>query len=102
MIRLVLLCLPWLGACTPQEAPVPPEQPNEPPAPLSAAVLFEGGRLIVGDGNTIENASFLVEDGRFTQVGVAGTLDTPPGAARIDLTGKTVMPALIDAHCHLG
>jgi len=102
MIRLVLFCLPWLGACTPQEVPAPPEQPNEPPAPMSDAVLFEGGRLIVGDGNTIENAAFLVEDGRFTQVGVAGALEAPPGAARVNLTGKTVMPALIDAHCHLG
>ncbi|HUE96960.1 MAG TPA: amidohydrolase family protein, partial [Longimicrobiaceae bacterium] len=29
-------------------------------------------------------------------------IDVPPGAVRVDLTGKTVMPALIDLHSHVG
>lgn len=106
-IRLAFWCLPWLVACAPEQAPpppppAPPAQPAAPPAPVSDAVLFEGARLIVGDGSTLENAAFLVEDGRFTEVGLAGTVTAPPGAARVDLSGQTVMPALIDAHCHLG
>jgi imidazolonepropionase-like amidohydrolase len=35
-------------------------------------------------------------------VGRQGELKVPNGAARVDLTGKTVMPVLIDAHSHLG
>ena len=75
------------------------------PAPVaeSNAVLFEGARLIVGDESApIENASFVVEDGGFTQVGRAGDVRAPEGAARVSLAGKTVMPAIIDAHGHLG
>ena len=81
MIRLVLLCLPWLGACTPQEAPVPPEQPNEPPAPMSDAVLFEGGRLIVGDGNTIE-----------TRLSSSKMVVSPRWASRAPSTHHLVQP----------
>ena len=67
------------------------------------AILFEGARLITGTtGAPIENAAFLVENGRFTKVGRKGAVQPPAGAARVDLTGKTVMPALIDIHNHLG
>jgi imidazolonepropionase-like amidohydrolase len=65
--------------------------------------LFEGARLITGDGRVpIENAAFLVENARFTRVGRAGEIQAPAGAARVDLTGKTVIPALIDGHSHIG
>jgi imidazolonepropionase-like amidohydrolase len=69
----------------------------------SGGVLFEGARLIAGDGRApIENAAFLVEGGRFTRVGRKGEIPLPAGAGRVDLTGKTVIPALIDIHNHLG
>src|SRR5215471_16637661 len=67
------------------------------------AVLFEGTRLIVGDGSApVENSAFLVENNRFTRVGKKGDVRAPAGAARVDLGGKTLMPALVDAHTHLG
>ena len=66
-------------------------------------MLYEGARLITGDGGApIERAAFLVENGRFIRVGRQGDVLAPAGAARVDLTGKTVMPALIDAHSHIG
>jgi imidazolonepropionase-like amidohydrolase len=43
-----------------------------------------------------------VEKGRFTRVGRRGEVQVPAGAVRIDVTGKTVMPAMIDLHSHLG
>jgi len=65
--------------------------------------VFEGARLITGDGSApIENSAFLVENNRFTRVGRRGELDVPAGAARVELTGKTVMPAMVDLHGHLG
>ncbi|HEX4275092.1 MAG TPA: amidohydrolase family protein [Bryobacteraceae bacterium] len=73
---------------------------SKPPA-ASSAVLFEGARLVSADG-TIENSAFLVENAKFTKVGRKGEVEAPAGAARIDLSGKTVMPALIDTHSHLG
>src|SRR2546428_672392 len=67
------------------------------------ATLFEGARLIMGDGGApIESSAFVVENDRFTSVGRKGEIQAPPGAARIDLTGKTVIPALVDVHSHFG
>ena len=68
-----------------------------------AITVFENARLIVGDGSSpIEHGAFLVENGRFTRVGVAGRVPAPAGAHRVDLSGKTVIPALVDDHVHLG
>jgi imidazolonepropionase-like amidohydrolase len=74
-------------------------------AQLSAngVTLFEGARLIVGDGSEpIEHAAFIIENEKITRVGRQGQLRLPAGAARVDLTGKTVIPGLIDAHAHVG
>src|SRR5579864_3656803 len=71
--------------------------------PATKETLFEGARLIMGDGKApIESSAFIVDNDRFTSVGRKGELSLPPGAARVDLTGKTVMPAMIDVHSHLG
>ncbi|HEV8318126.1 MAG TPA: amidohydrolase family protein [Vicinamibacterales bacterium] len=67
------------------------------------AVLFEGARLVVGDGSApIERSAILVLNDRFVRVGRQGTVQAPAGAVRVDLTGKTIIPALIDAHAHIG
>ncbi|MBI4472044.1 MAG: amidohydrolase family protein [Acidobacteria bacterium] len=64
--------------------------------------VFEGARLITGDGTApIDNAVFIVDGSRFTQVGRAGQVQIPAGARRVDLRGKTVMPAIIDTHTHM-
>jgi imidazolonepropionase-like amidohydrolase len=64
--------------------------------------VFEGARLITGDGGAaVENAAFVVEGNRFTQVGRAGQVKVPSGVARVSLAGKTVIPALIDTHTHM-
>jgi len=67
-----------------------------------AVTIFEGARLIVGDGSAvIDNSAFIVNGTRFTQVGRAGQVQVPAGARRVDLRGKTVMPAIVDTHTHL-
>jgi imidazolonepropionase-like amidohydrolase len=50
----------------------------------------------------MENSAFLVENNRFTRVGRKGEIQAPAGGVRVDLTGKTVIPALIDGHSHIG
>ncbi|MXY16048.1 MAG: amidohydrolase family protein, partial [Acidobacteria bacterium] len=73
------------------------------PAPERDAAWFEGARLIDGSGGPpIERSAFLVEDGVFAWVGAQGGREPPAHAARVDLSGKTVIPALIDAHQHIG
>src|SRR5438552_2147778 len=71
-------------------------------APAQAQTLFEGARLITGDGGVIENSAFLVTGNRISQAARKGEVPLPSGGKRVDLAGKTVMPALIDAHVHMG
>jgi imidazolonepropionase-like amidohydrolase len=74
-----------------------------PAAAQARVTLFEGARLIAGDGRpAIEDSAFLVENNRFTRVGRKGEIQAPAGAGRVDLSGKTVIPALIDGHSHIG
>ena len=69
----------------------------------TAAVVYEGARLITGDGRApIENSAFVVQNDRFTQVGRKGTIREPSAASHVDLTGKTVMPGKVDTHGHFG
>src|SRR4030095_4288372 len=68
-----------------------------------SATWFEGARLIVGDKSpTLESSAFLVEGDSFTWVGKKGERQPPANATRVDLTGKTVIPTLIDGHNHIG
>ena len=67
-----------------------------------ATTVFEGARVIVGDGRpAIENATFVVTGNRITAVGRAADVRVPAGATRVNLAGKTVMPAIVDTHTHL-
>ena len=66
------------------------------------ARVFTGARLIVGDGAVIEDASFVVKRDLITEVGESRVVDVPAGARVVDLTGQTVMPALVNTYAHLG
>lgn len=64
-------------------------------------IAFEGARIIVGDGNApLEDAVLLVQGSKVLQVGPRGQVSVPGNAQRVNLSGKTVMPALIDTHLH--
>ena len=71
-------------------------------AATAKVTVFEGARLVTGDGNTIENSAFIVENNRFTSVGRREDVLIPAGAARVVLNGKTVMPTMVDLHGHIG
>jgi imidazolonepropionase-like amidohydrolase len=68
-----------------------------------ATVALVGARVIDGTGaGPMTNATILVSNGRIERVGPAASLEIPAGAARIDVTGKTIIPGLVNAHGHLG
>lgn len=72
-------------------------------ATATSVTVFEGARLITGDGSApIESSAFSVENQQFTRVGRQGALQVPAGAMRVNLAGKTVMPAKVDLHGHIG
>jgi len=74
------------------------------PRPADRAVmLLDGARVIVGDTTPpIDAGAMLVENGRIAAVGRSGSVKPPAGATRVDLAGKTIMPAMINAHVHIG
>jgi len=88
---LVVAAALLVSACAAQE-----EAP-----PASTATVYQGARVIVGDGGVIENATFVVDGGQFTMVGPVGAVTVPEGSATVDLTGMTVMPMMVDTHTHL-
>ena len=97
-LRLLFLSCVFLTACSQQAT-----KPVETTAATPSLTLFEGARIIPGDGSApIEDGVMLVEGAKITGLGHKGELTAPAGAARVDLTGKTVMPALVDTHTHLG
>ena len=59
-------------------------------------------RAIDGTGSApIENARVVVQDGRIVQIGPAEQVAVPDGAETLDLSGKTIVPGLIDLHFHI-
>jgi imidazolonepropionase-like amidohydrolase len=68
--------------------------------PVRADVTaFEGARLIVGNGSVVENGTLVIDGNKIVQAGQG--VAVPAGATRVNLAGKTVMPAIIDTHVHL-
>jgi imidazolonepropionase-like amidohydrolase len=66
------------------------------------AVVLDNVRVVDGTGAApIDRARIVVDDGRIARIGPAATIELPPGADRIDLTGRTVIPGLIDLHFHI-
>ncbi len=69
----------------------------------TSPLVLDNPRVIVGDGQPpLERGTVLVLNGRIEAVGPAGTIAIPGRATRIDLSGKTIMPALVNLHSHLG
>ncbi len=73
-------------------------------APLWAQgrpIVIQGGTLIDGTGRpAVEDAVVVFEGGRIQEVGKRGEVKIPRGAQVIDAKGKTILPGLIDGHCH--
>lgn len=70
-------------------------------AQVNEAILFQNVHVIVGDGTEIAETDVLVQGDEIIEIGESPSIDGVPIRA-IDLSGKTIMSALIDAHAHLG
>jgi imidazolonepropionase-like amidohydrolase/Tol biopolymer transport system component len=66
-------------------------------------VALVGARVVTmasADGGAIDNAVVLIEGNRIVSVGSLAATTIPAGTPTVDLTGKTIIPGLIDAHAH--
>lgn len=57
-----------------------------------------GGKLVIGDGRVVENGVLVIEAGKIAAVGSADEVAIPAGYAKIDVSGQTIYPGLIDAY----
>jgi imidazolonepropionase-like amidohydrolase len=64
--------------------------------------LLDNVRIIIGDGSVLESGALLIDGGRISAVGLRSEIEPDLSVEVIDLSGKTIMPALIDSHAHLG
>jgi imidazolonepropionase-like amidohydrolase len=68
----------------------------------SDVVVIQGVTLIDGSGGPpVADAVIVVRAGHIESVARVNEIDLPRGATVLDLTGKTVIPGLIDAHAHV-
>jgi len=66
-------------------------------------VALTGARIVTmsdADGGVIEDGVVVVTGNRITAVGARGSTDIPAAAEPVDVTGKTIIPGLIDGHAH--
>ena len=68
----------------------------------SGTVVLKGGTCISMKGDEIiENSEIVIENNRIIAVRAIGTVAIPQDAEVIDVTGKIIMPGIVDVHAHL-
>lgn len=76
------------------------------PSALAAAqsetTAFVGGRLLPVSGAPLDDGVLVVRDGKIVAVGARSDISVPAGARVFDVSGKQLMPGLVDTHSHVG
>ncbi len=70
--------------------------------PSAALKVFKGARLLTATGAPVENGVLVVRGKKIDAVGRSDEVASPEGATVIDVTGKVIIPGLVDTHSHLG
>ena len=65
-------------------------------------VVLKGGKLLTVTHGVIENGVVVMQGGKITAVGAAGSVSVPGDSQVVDVTGMTVYPGLIDSETNLG
>jgi imidazolonepropionase-like amidohydrolase/Tol biopolymer transport system component len=91
------------------------EKPDEPEAsgtPIGftaksdvpdGVIALAGARIITGVGDqVVENGTIVIENNRIAAVGPSSEVRVPANARRVDVSGKTIMPGIVDVHAHVG
>ena len=88
-----------IDADTPQKTDVTIEAPR---TRGQGSVLLTGARVITMKGDeVIANGDVLVTDNKIAAVGKRGSLSAPANTRTINVSGKTIMPGLVDVHAHM-
>lgn len=77
-------------------------QGNAQPEGGSPPLVFEGARLLPMAGEEIERGVLVIQGGKIIAVGAVGEVAVPAGAKRVDVSGRVIMPGVVDTHSHIG
>lgn len=64
--------------------------------------VFKGAKILPITSEPIVNGVLIVQNGVIKAVGPAGEVDIPSNAEVYDVSGKVIMPGLVDSHSHIG
>lgn len=64
--------------------------------------VFRGALIYTIAGEPIENGALIIEQGKIAAVGPSVEIKTPADADEHDVSGKVLMPGLVDTHSHIG
>ncbi len=64
--------------------------------------VFKGAKIIPIEGKDIENGVLVVKNGTIVAVGDAASIALPSDAVVHDVSGKVIMPGMVDTHSHIG
>lgn len=67
-----------------------------------AAIVYRGAKILTATGKTFEPGALVVSGGKIVAVGESKRVETPKDAQEIDVTGKVIIPGLVDTHSHIG
>jgi len=65
-------------------------------------IAYVGARIHTAAGAPIDNGVLLIRAGKILAVGPRDKIEIPNGADVRDLTGKVIIPGLVDTHSHIG
>jgi imidazolonepropionase-like amidohydrolase len=100
--QTLLIALTVISAACGGLTPAPVEAPASAPASAANVLVLNNFTLIDGRGGpAVSDSALIATDGRITWIGPKSELKAPAGANVQDLTGKFVMPGLIDLHTHV-
>ena len=77
-------------------------QTGSDPAAAADPIVYRGARILTAEDQNYDPGAMVVEDGKITAIGPADQIQNPAGAKVVDLSGKVVIPGLVDTHSHLG
>ena len=75
---------------------------NKDQAAFDTPVVYRGARIHTASGPVIEKGVLIVLKGKILDVGAEGDVKIPEGALVRDMTGKVIIPGLVDTHSHIG
>lgn len=64
--------------------------------------VFRGAEILPVSGEAIPDGVLIIRNGKIEAVGTTENVSMPRGATVIDVSGKVIMPGLVDPHSHIG